>query len=375
MAEAKIRSSTMGAMDAQTRPSATGLRARPAATSYARHFLSALCCALCAALGACDLLGAGRPPGEPLRVGPGQEFDSLADAVSAADDGDVIEVQAGLYVDDFPVISKSLTVKGVGGMAHFTADEEIPNGKAIFIARGDLVLDHIELSGARVDPDDNNGAGIRYEGGDLTLRHCYVHDNQMGILGGDAPHGHVAIFDSEFAHQSRPDQGIAHQIYVGRIARLEVARSYLHDTSIGHHVKSRAALTDVHDNVIDDGHGTASYEVDVPEGGIAYVRRNTIRQSRDSDNPAVISYGEEGMRYDDNALVVEGNVISNLMVGEGVGVQNRSEVIAQIRGNRLYNLPDIASGPAEISGNVALTDPPAIPADRPWQPAATASGR
>ena len=29
---------------------------------------------------------------------------------------------------------------------------------------------------------DQNGAGIRYEAGDLTINDCYFHDNEMGIL-------------------------------------------------------------------------------------------------------------------------------------------------------------------------------------------------
>jgi hypothetical protein len=321
---------------------------------------------LISALCSCTGLDVIRAPGGVLHVGPGLDFASLSAAVSAADDGDVIEVQAGTYVDDFPLIAKRLTIRGVGGMARFTADEEIPNRKAIFITRSDVVVDHIELSGARVNPYDNNGAGIRYEGGNLTLVHCYVHDNQMGILGGDDPNGHVAILDSEFAYQSRPDGGIAHQIYLGRIARLEVARNYLHETSIGHHIKSRAAETNVHDNVIDDGEGTASYEVDVPNGGTAVIRHNIIRQGPNSDNEAIISYGEEGMVWERNALRVEDNVISNLLKQGAIGVQNRSSVTAEIRRNTFYHLPRIATGPLELAGNVVVAEPPAIPTERPW---------
>ena len=39
-----------------------------------------------------------------LTVGPGQEFASLAAAVAASHDGDVIQVQAGTYTDDFATI-------------------------------------------------------------------------------------------------------------------------------------------------------------------------------------------------------------------------------------------------------------------------------
>src|SRR6185312_3460876 len=88
-------------------------------------------------LSSCAAFGPGHAQGEVLRVGPSGDYDTLTDAVRAA---------AGDYVDDFPLIRKRLTIRGVGGMAHFRADEEIPNGKGIFITHGDVTLDHVELS-------------------------------------------------------------------------------------------------------------------------------------------------------------------------------------------------------------------------------------
>src|SRR4051812_33439506 len=120
-----------------------------------------------------------------LIVGPtGQQFAKLSSAVVAAHDGDTIRVQAGTYTNDFSTITNSLTIQGVpnanGTLAHFHATVAPPNGKAILTVNGNITLDHIELSGAKVA--DNNGAGIRYEGGNLTVDHSYIHDNQDGIL-------------------------------------------------------------------------------------------------------------------------------------------------------------------------------------------------
>ena len=36
-----------------------------------------------------------------LIVGPSQAFTTLASAIAASQDGDIIQVQAGTYVDDF----------------------------------------------------------------------------------------------------------------------------------------------------------------------------------------------------------------------------------------------------------------------------------
>src|SRR4030095_7395500 len=117
-----------------------------------------------------------------LTVGAGQQYATLSAAVALSQDGDTIYVKAGTYLNDFAVINTKVTIIGVGGMAHFVSDGTvaIPNGKAIFTTTTDVTLDHIEFSGASVP--DGNGAGIRYEGGDLVVTNSYFHGNEMGIL-------------------------------------------------------------------------------------------------------------------------------------------------------------------------------------------------
>ena|SRR5947209_5200844 len=102
-----------------------------------------------------------------LTVGAGQQYQTLNSAVAASQDGDVIQVQAGTYTNDFTEIAHKITIQGVGGMAKFVATTAIPNGKAILITDTDVTLDHIELAGATVS--GGNGAGIRYQGGNLTM--------------------------------------------------------------------------------------------------------------------------------------------------------------------------------------------------------------
>ena len=47
------------------------------------------------------------------------------------------------------------------------------------------MVERIEFSGAKVG--GRNGAGIRLEGADLTIRDSYFHHNQMGLLTGRNP--------------------------------------------------------------------------------------------------------------------------------------------------------------------------------------------
>jgi hypothetical protein len=117
-----------------------------------------------------------------LTVGSGMQYSTIASAIAASQNGDTIQVQAGTYRDDFATITKDINLVGVGGMVHLVADTTIPNGKAIFVTDANVSIDHFEFSGAAVP--HQNGAGIKYETGNLTITNSYFHDNQMGILTG-----------------------------------------------------------------------------------------------------------------------------------------------------------------------------------------------
>jgi hypothetical protein len=85
------------------------------------------------------------------------------------------------------------------------------------IAGNDTRIENIEFSGARVP--DQNGAGIRQEGANLNLVHCYFHDNQEGILAGEDPASRIVIDSSVFARNGAGD-GYSHNIYINRLPSL-----------------------------------------------------------------------------------------------------------------------------------------------------------
>ena len=70
-----------------------------------------------------------------------------------------------------------LYIKGVGGYAHLdVTGATIPNLKAIWVINGNnLIIENIEFSGASVP--DKNGACIRMQGTNLTIKSCYFHEN------------------------------------------------------------------------------------------------------------------------------------------------------------------------------------------------------
>ena len=120
-----------------------------------------------------------------LEVGPGQPFAKPCAAIAAAANNDTIRIDAaGNYAGDVCAWSKNgLSLVGVNGRPRIDAAGQHAQGKAIWVIAGaDTTVENLEFSGASVP--DGNGAGIRQEGRNLTVRHAYFHHNENGILSG-----------------------------------------------------------------------------------------------------------------------------------------------------------------------------------------------
>lgn len=255
------------------------------------------------------------PPGATVwRVGPSRPIQRISEAARLARSGDVVEIDAGDYLGDVAVWEQSqLTIRGVGGAARLYADGRHAEGKAIWvIRRGEFDISNIDFIGARVA--DRNGAGIRFEGGRLTLRHCLFWGNQMGLLtsnGDNAPKSSLRVEQSEFAY-SHAQPRLGHNLYVGSIDELVVVGSYFHHANMGHLLKSRARRSEVkYSRFTDEGGGRAAYELEFPNGGEVLLVGNIVQQQLGTTNPAMVSVGAEGYTWPVNSLTVVANTLVN----------------------------------------------------------------
>jgi len=242
------------------------------------------------------------------RVGPARNYTAPRQVAPLVTDGDTVLIDAGTYADEVATWSRNrLLVRGVGGFAKLVAPSSISNGKAIWVVAGnDFTIDSIEFTGASVP--DQNGAGIRAEGTNLAVRRSWFHDNENGILGGK---GHVKIEDSEFDHNGFGD-GYSHNLYIANCDTFSLLRSVSRRAKVGHEVKSRARVNILVGNWIgNETDGTASYEIDLPNGGTSIVVGNFIQQGAFSGNPAMVSYGEEGMTNPGSDLHMAHNTLVN----------------------------------------------------------------
>lgn len=309
-----------------------------------------------------------------LTVGPAQPYTTIAAAVAAAADGDTIAVQAGTYTNDFAEVGAKITLTAVGGRVLMRATEDLPNEKGILITDTDVTITGFSFTGARIpDSEGGNGAGIRYQGGALVLNDCLLYKNQDGLLGNPDPTGSITIRHSEFAYNGNktgPNAGYTHNIYIGAVARADIEDSYFHGANVGHEIKSRAAETIVNNTrVVDGPTGTASYSIDLPNGGVARITNDQIEQGPGSENPVIIAYGEEGNIIAGSRLTVNGTLMENdLTAHTPVGVWNQSGITATLSGLETYGLTtaELASGPVTQAGIMQLSTEPRISTLHPW---------
>lgn len=282
-----------------------------------------------------------------LLVGPGQAYKQPSDAAAVARDNDTVEIEAGTYVDCAVWKGRNLTLKAKGGEVHLK--DKTCEGKAIWVINGDnVVVEGIKFSGAAVR--DKNGAGIRVQGAGLTVRRSTFENNENGILAAPAPTKKMLIENSTFIGNGKCDPVCAHGIYINKYMLLEVRGSTFRNQNIGHHIKSRSSKTVVTDSTIEDGaSGTASYLIDIPNGGEILISRNTLQKGPLSDNKGTaIAIAAEGEKNPTPSIRIEDNDFRSDLAEPPAFVRNRSATPALLKGNRLCGAVTPLEGPGQV---------------------------
>ena len=240
----------------------------------------------------------------------------LADVL---DDGDTIEIDAAEYTGTAALANwtaNNLVIRGVGGRPHLIADGENILGKGIWVCTGNnIIVENIEFSGAAVLPDEN-GSGIRLDGIGLTVRHCYFHENENGILATSADvDGVILVEHTEFSTNGS-GSGQSHNIYVNDANKLIFRYNYSHHANVGHNLKSRADTNYVYCNrIMDEATGNSSRLIDIPNGGPTMIIGNSFMQGNMAPNNNLVGYGLEGL---DNPAPHDLYVVNNTFVNKRV---------------------------------------------------------
>jgi Right handed beta helix region len=271
------------------------------------------------------------------QVGPNLEYKNLSDVVPKLQAGDRVTIQPGEYFDCAIIGTSNITIEGLGANGAAVLTDKTCGGKGILVLSGNNVtIRNLTLTRARVA--DFNGAGIRNESQNLTVERVRFINNQNGILtGGPADGGTMIVRDSYFERNGTCERSCAHGIYANRLALLRVEGSTFLQTRQAHHIKSRAARTEVINNTINDGpEGTASYHIDLSNGGNLLVRGNTMVKGRKAENrTCAIMIGAEGVNQPTRDIKIENNRFRNEGDYDTVFVENRTAEDAMLTGNKI----------------------------------------
>ena len=183
-------------------------------------------------------------------------------------------------------------------------------GKAALVLRGQgSVVDGLVFRGIHVG--DGNGAGIRTEMGDLTVRNSMFLDSQEGILGGQPSGQRIVIDRSTFAGLGQCDQtpDCAHAVYLANRGSVTVTHSRFERGTGGHYLKLRVPTVSITDNSFDDSAGRkTNYMIDLSEGATGLIARNSFVQGRGKENHSgLIVVAAEARTYSSAGLRIEGN--------------------------------------------------------------------
>ncbi|MGH6897068.1 MAG: right-handed parallel beta-helix repeat-containing protein, partial [Geminicoccaceae bacterium] len=235
---------------------------------------------------------------------------------------------------------------------------------ALVVKADGVVIEGIECSGIAVR--DDNGACIRIEGDDLTVRNVHFHDNQEGILSG--PGGGVLVVAGSLFERNGFG-GQAHGLYIGPSIETFIFQGnrVLATTGAGHGVKSRAQRTIIENNVIAGLDGHDSRAIDVPNGGEVVIRDNVLQKGRDSANSEMIGLALEGGLHDVNQTLIEGNLFLfdtlpqgliqdlaravGLLPAKGTVIHSRSPGQVILQSNTIVGARNIADGEVIERGN------------------------
>ena len=287
---------------------------------------------------------------DTFHVGSAQQYKTPDDVASIVNDGDTVLIDAETYQDQATNWNASnLILRGASKYAHLVAPSVIPNQKAIWVIKGDNVtVENIEFTDASVP--DKNGAGIRAEGSGLTIRHCYFHDNEEGILGGS---GEILIEYTIFANNGYGD-GYSHNLYISQnTTRLTFQYCYSHHAIIGHNLKSRAQENFIlYNRIMDEEDGNSSFCIDLPNGGTSYIIGNLLQQSPSTDNSTIVTFGEEGLTNPGkDCYIVNNTIVNDRSTGIFVRIANGADSASLI--NNLFIGPGtILNGPGKEITNL-----------------------
>lgn len=243
-----------------------------------------------------------------LTVGPGKAYSTVRAAAAVAQDGDVIDVSAGTYIDDGAVIGTRVTIEGVGGLARFVATRAPSSSLGLFVTTADVVFRNVEIFG--VATPGGVAAAILSQAGSLTIANSVIHDNQAGVVT-KGKGGAVTITDTEIARNGTAD-GRGANLAVAQAATLTLTRDYIHDAVAAPEVTSLANTNTFTADRISQANGNGPAAIVLPNGGVTIITASAIEKGAASTSPVLVQIGTGSPAAGSSVTMTGNTLISTL---------------------------------------------------------------
>jgi Right handed beta helix region len=235
------------------------------------------------------------PVNSPFQVG--DRFfttNRFQEALDALADGGTLYIRGGAAYQVTGFLRRNnVRIKALGGKAALDGLRNVnfpAGGKGLIVQQGRAAT-YEDLIFRNVIVPDNNGVGVRIEGGGTTtFQRCEFRDSQQGILTRNGADWAIVMRDCIGDNLGAGD-GQSHGVYCGTIGSLTVTGGAWTNSRGGHLLKSRAARTRIENVQLVEGE--ASRAIDLPNGGGVEILGCTISQSQATHNSDIIAYGFE----------------------------------------------------------------------------------
>jgi len=237
----------------------------------------------------------------------GKSFETIKEAQRAIKDNSRVYLSEGVY-SGLKINANNVEVIGDRNVIF---NSPIEGKAAIVVSGSNTLIEQIECYGIKVS--DNNGACVRQQGRDLTLRGVYFHDSQQGILSAHGS-GSLTIEFSRFENLGKI--GRAHAIYANNETLVIRDSTIINSVSQGHEIKSRARSTTIVNSIVGSIDTEDSRTIDISNGGTLLVENSILLQGRNTKNRQLIGYALEGSDDErDNTITISNSMFILERVG------------------------------------------------------------
>ncbi|MDU0356352.1 hypothetical protein RS130_22865 [Paraglaciecola aquimarina] len=220
----------------------------------------------------------------------GKVYASLAQARPAIRNGSHVHLFAGIFKEGIYLQQSNITITGEQGVIF---DGAVADEKAALVLTGNNVLvEHIECRNIYVP--DLNGACIRFEGKNISIKHLYAHDSQSGVMTSSGT-GQVNVEHSTFERLGGKAQGegYAHALYIIAEQLTFQQSKVIATKGEGSGIKSRSKKVIIDNSLLATMEGKDSRLVDMANYGELIIKNSILQQGSHTSNSQLLAYGLE----------------------------------------------------------------------------------